>query len=688
MILSISIMFLIMVQAGMLGLLSNTVIFPLFVVVLAATLFARPLQLRFPLAIKILFPITLVGYFSYRAMAIYYGNEELGRNEFIFPIWITVPLAECFLLGQIFESMKERTKRDSLINFCMLAMATLVCVCSRHAAATDRALIFLGTVIGITLICVVFQYSSRPQSRKVRQSNRFVVRRGTLITVTMMLVGIGTWYLSGFLRNNIEGFQEWWFKNISRQMAGLVQSEVRFSADATLNNITNLKKSNPNSIALRIYSNTPPGYLRGQAYDRLVGNKWRGGRGLRLFSSIERPSSFSDTGKPYFRLRTGQSPDDFKEFRIENKEINFIFTPLQATVVSGNLTGSNGKIGITKHRVLSRAPSNASSYQVYCERERRPVESSEILEMFSECLTVPETLTNRNAIETLANQVTRNQTSDLGKITAVETYFQDNYRYSLDQKAFPSNRDKLTYFILEKPPAHCEFFASAAVVLLRFNGIPARYVTGFATDEMDSEQDYYVARNRDAHAWAEAYDSNAKKWVIVEATPGTEYPKDLWAGEDEDDDSEGMNANLNNSESSRFQISFFLQSIVIRSREFFLWLGQLVRGPLNATLLILLIGGSIYRFWWLPRSRFFRNSRYHQLEAERKKVERQLARLNWRRDENESMHQFKRRIQDGMDESSAEKLKPLLDWMTQYEKVRFGDQTGELPIPSAPALSV
>jgi hypothetical protein len=45
-----------------------------------------------------------------------------------------------------------------------------------------------------------------------------------------------------------------------------------------------------------------------------------------------------------------------------------------------------------------------------------------------------------------------------------------------------------------------------------------RYVTGFVCRERLSKAGWIV-RLRDAHAWAEAFDRDARRWVLVEATP-------------------------------------------------------------------------------------------------------------------------------------------------------------------------
>jgi hypothetical protein len=87
----------------------------------------------------------------------------------------------------------------------------------------------------------------------------------------------------------------------------------------------------------------------------------------------------------------------------------------------------------------------------------------------------------------------------------------------------PAGVDPITHFLRTGHAAHCEYFASATVLLLRSAGVPARYVTGYVADEYNDETLVWLARNRDAHAWAEAYDDGTRQWFPVESTPGRSY---------------------------------------------------------------------------------------------------------------------------------------------------------------------
>jgi transglutaminase-like putative cysteine protease len=79
-------------------------------------------------------------------------------------------------------------------------------------------------------------------------------------------------------------------------------------------------------------------------------------------------------------------------------------------------------------------------------------------------------------------------------------------------------RRPLADFLFETRRGHCEYFATALVVLLRAQGIPARLVSGFYTNEVNTLGGFAVARQQDAHAWAEAW-IDGEGWLTLDATP-------------------------------------------------------------------------------------------------------------------------------------------------------------------------
>jgi hypothetical protein len=108
--------------------------------------------------------------------------------------------------------------------------------------------------------------------------------------------------------------------------------------------------------------------------------------------------------------------------------------------------------------------------------------------------------------------------SDEKKMAIIAKYFSDNFKYSLDFAPNGRDIDPLeTFFAIKR--GHCELFASSAALLARRMGMPSRYVTGFLCFEPHPAKKYFISRAGNAHAWAEVYLRDKKKWVLLETTP-------------------------------------------------------------------------------------------------------------------------------------------------------------------------
>src|SRR5690606_17110031 len=131
------------------------------------------------------------------------------------------------------------------------------------------------------------------------------------------------------------------------------------------------------------------------------------------------------------------------------------------------------------------------------------------------------------AVEALAADVFADCDTAAQKIAAVQQYFQSNYKYQLGIN-IPHRMDPVTFFLTQRPGAHCEYFATGTAVLLRIARVPCRYVVGFVAAERNKVGGFWVARQKDAHAWVEAYDDEAGRWVSVDSTSahGVSRPTD------------------------------------------------------------------------------------------------------------------------------------------------------------------
>jgi protein-glutamine gamma-glutamyltransferase len=120
-------------------------------------------------------------------------------------------------------------------------------------------------------------------------------------------------------------------------------------------------------------------------------------------------------------------------------------------------------------------------------------------------------------IKELADQITSNSRTAYDKAATVERYLKTRYGYTLDLTGMKAE-DPLAQFLFVRRAGNCEYFAAAMTVMLRAEGIPARYVTGFLEGEYNDLAGDYIVRESDAHAWVEVYFPDYG-WITFDPTP-------------------------------------------------------------------------------------------------------------------------------------------------------------------------
>ncbi|MGB4659366.1 MAG: transglutaminase-like domain-containing protein [Mobilitalea sp.] len=146
-------------------------------------------------------------------------------------------------------------------------------------------------------------------------------------------------------------------------------------------------------------------------------------------------------------------------------------------------------------------------------------------------------------------KIEKNYISTVDKIMYVKGYLNVNTKYSLAPGKLPRGKEYVEYFLYENKLGYCAHYATAATLMLRAMGIPARYVEGYAvsvnqeskitnksqnvfsyqdnTEEITSEDMVEISvRDKDAHAWVEVY-IDGIGWIPVEFTPGSVIQQDL-----------------------------------------------------------------------------------------------------------------------------------------------------------------
>lgn len=128
-------------------------------------------------------------------------------------------------------------------------------------------------------------------------------------------------------------------------------------------------------------------------------------------------------------------------------------------------------------------------------------------------------------VRQLAVEITKDKLTAYDKAKAIEAYLR-TYPYDLEVPVPPQDQDVADYFLFDLKKGYCDYYATAMVVLARASGLPARFVSGYASGSYDAANAEYVVRQMHAHSWAEIYFPEIG-WVEFEPTasqPEIEIP--------------------------------------------------------------------------------------------------------------------------------------------------------------------
>lgn len=314
-----------------------------------------------------------------------------------------------------------------------------------------------------------------------------------------------------------------------------------FGDTASLGSISNLHDAQAaKRIAIRAYGQTAPGYLRGRVYLTYGSGKWscnfssteidpwqigkRAAAGEK--KSEKRYARWSLPGKP---PAEEFAPVSFRAYPEETYAADF-FLPLSACTVettSQKLVLRAGNTLSSKYRPTSRGYGavvnpDAPAFEPNDPQLRLPYATTE--GVHPQYLNVPPGATLRAELRKVLEKAGRDQPyrrdDAASLVRSLQRYFDKHYYYKFGIH-FETAEPMIEWLGQTTPDmdhGHCELFASAGTLLLRSEGIPARYVTGFVCTEKNPYSDMWVARNRDAHAWVEYFDRK-RGWQIAEFTP-------------------------------------------------------------------------------------------------------------------------------------------------------------------------
>lgn len=136
--------------------------------------------------------------------------------------------------------------------------------------------------------------------------------------------------------------------------------------------------------------------------------------------------------------------------------------------------------------------------------------------VYERYLSVPDS--TREYMQTLIGEHGFDGLSGAERIAAVAAYVRGAAKYNLKyDRALDDEPDVAVAFLDKYKEGICQHYATAATLIFRTLGIPARYVVGYSASSTENE--WCDVTGKQAHAWVEAYIDGAG-WINVEVTGG------------------------------------------------------------------------------------------------------------------------------------------------------------------------
>ncbi|MHB0938675.1 MAG: transglutaminase TgpA family protein [Armatimonadota bacterium] len=139
----------------------------------------------------------------------------------------------------------------------------------------------------------------------------------------------------------------------------------------------------------------------------------------------------------------------------------------------------------------------------------------------------------QKAIEILGKRdINLSTAKDFDIVHEIELELNSNYRYTLKPAPPPKGADPIVDFLDRQKLGYCNYFSGSMVLLCRSVGIPARFVVGFATGDLDEAfrdpaKIRYKVNASHAHSWAEVY-LQGYGWYTVDPTAGSRLAPTVW----------------------------------------------------------------------------------------------------------------------------------------------------------------
>ena len=323
------------------------------------------------------------------------------------------------------------------------------------------------------------------------------------------------------------------------------QSMTGFSGQVELGDFGRIQTNRKTVMRVRLddkaYERTQKMYWRGISLDRYEDGRWN--------KSFDQRKEIQPPREGFLRLERQSGSSTTQEIFLEPLDERVLFGLSKITSISRCPRAKNPrtKVRFFKDIVADLYYETPQRQTLrYCLKSHQPrvsaldrkltlnqyrEHSSKLSDTFRRTyLQVPPTIIP--TLNIVLDQVDFKSDLVMENVDALERHLERNYRYTLDRESDTSVKP-VTDFLLKQPEGHCEYFATAMVLLLRQKGIAARLVNGFAGGRRNEFGEYIVVHQGNAHSWVEVFVPRKDcregdectlvgQWLTIDPTPSQE----------------------------------------------------------------------------------------------------------------------------------------------------------------------
>ncbi len=259
-------------------------------------------------------------------------------------------------------------------------------------------------------------------------------------------------------------------------------------------------------------------YLRGNVKHTYTGEQWK---------SITGTLKNQQLGQDFSGLSEYEQKNYYDELYITITNHAFasttIFSPYMAVEVNSR---DDHVLNVSLDNILF-FPDGVYDRESYVVKVQKPLSyeilvshglhlKKESIADLGKYLQLPE---NKISLRTkeLVGEIIKDAKGDFQKAVAIESYLRNNFEYNLEVSEVPEGKEFIDHFLFDEQEGYCTYFATSMAIMLRLEGIPSRYIEGYLTEKTD-EAGVYEVRQRNAHAWVEAF-IEPVGWMTFEPTP-------------------------------------------------------------------------------------------------------------------------------------------------------------------------